>query len=386
MSIPRALQFSVLLVAALTLVGSAAHAQLTLNESGFVVDQLSNDAAKQVELGIGPDTCLYYGSDEGLRRRCAPNGPDTICDPTLYFPVGIAFSTSGSFGNAMYVADYAVGDIHRAAGCVASTLFATLAAPGAIAFPPAASAYGNYLYACTAFSGPISRISPTGVVTPWLSLETLYLRFGPGGVWGTGLYVTDYSGLLSAGLARVSASAVATRFVTGLTNPEGFDWGFDGDMFATDVGTGEILRVKSNGATSLFATVSGAADVAYRPGENALYVVSNQGGLYRIRRAGTVGVGVGPAAGVAPAVSPNPARGACSIQFTQRESGLTRVSVLDPQGRTIRRLPQVWSAAGTHTLAWDGRDDSGSPVRPGSYFMRVRSGRGTESVRVTIIR
>ena len=69
MSIPRALPLCVLLTAALTLLASPAPAQLTLNESGFVVDQLSNDAAKQVELGIGPDTCVYYGSDEGLHDK-----------------------------------------------------------------------------------------------------------------------------------------------------------------------------------------------------------------------------------------------------------------------------------------------------------------------------
>lgn len=171
-----------------------------------------------------------------------------------------------------------------------------------------------------------------------------------------------------------------------MTTPEGFDWAFDGDMFATDVGTGEILRVKSNGSTSLFATVDGAADVAYRPSEDALYVVSNVGGLYRIRRGGTTDVGDGPIGDASIAVSPNPARGACSVRFTQRESGLARVSVLDPQGRTVRRLPQVWSPAGSHTLGWDGRDDAGAPVNPGTYFMRVLSGGRTSSASVTIIR
>ncbi|MEO7866609.1 MAG: FlgD immunoglobulin-like domain containing protein [Candidatus Eisenbacteria bacterium] len=386
MSILRIASLPALLAATLLLAAPPAHAQLTLYETGFVSSQLSNDSAKQVELGIGPDTCLYYGSYEGLRRRCTPTGPSTICDSTLTFPVGIAFSTGGSFGNAMYVADYAVGNIHRAAGCVQSTPFAPVPGPGAIAFPPAGSAYGDYLYACEAFTGPIYRVTSAGLVTTWLALETLYLRFGPGGVWGTGLYVTDYAGQQPVGLARVTSSGVVTRFVSGLINPEGFDWGFDGDMFATDVGTGQILRVKSNGTTSIFATLAGAADVAYRPGENALYVVSNQGGLYRIRRTSTAGVGDGQVADASPAVSPNPARGACSVQFTQRTSGLARVSVLDPQGRTVRRLPEVWSPAGSHTLAWDGRDDAGSPVHPGSYFMRVVSGGETGNVRVTIIR
>lgn len=68
-----------------------------------------------------------------------------------------------SHTNALYVADYAIGDIHRSAGCAPSSPFASLAGLGAIAFPPAGSAYDNYVYACTAFLGPISRISSTSV-------------------------------------------------------------------------------------------------------------------------------------------------------------------------------------------------------------------------------
>lgn len=105
---------------AVVLTSSPARAQLTMVESGFISAHLSDDFAKQIELGVGPgggsDTCLYYGSFEGLKRRCAPNGPATICDPSLTFPAGIAFSTGGSFGVKMYVADYVRGDIFRSTG------------------------------------------------------------------------------------------------------------------------------------------------------------------------------------------------------------------------------------------------------------------------------
>lgn len=120
---------------ALPLTFGTAFAQLTIVEPGFLGTTLSNDLGKQVEIGSGGglDTCLYFGSSDGLKRLCDPFQPPTICDPNLTFPVGVAFSTGGSFGNAMYVADYGVNDIHVSSGCTPGTLFAPVVAPGAIA-------------------------------------------------------------------------------------------------------------------------------------------------------------------------------------------------------------------------------------------------------------
>lgn len=107
MSGPAYISRASLLAAMLLVSVQPARAQVTIHESGFSWNLLSNVSAKQVELGIGPDSCLYYGSDDG------------------------------SFGNALYVADYAIGNIHRSAGCATSAPFASLAGPGAIAFPAA---------------------------------------------------------------------------------------------------------------------------------------------------------------------------------------------------------------------------------------------------------
>jgi len=386
MSILRHLLLPAVLATTLLPSASPARAQVTLNESGFSCVRLSGDYSKQVELGVGPDTCLYYGSPEGLRRRCAPTDTGTVCDPTLTFPVGIAFSKTGSFGNFMYVSDNNVGDIHRSAGCATTSLFATVASPGSIAFPPSGSAYGDYLYACEAFNGPIYRVSSAGVVSTWLDFPTTYMKFGPGGTWGTGLYANDYTSMASPGLSRVSSAGVATPFATGFVFPEGFDWGFNGDMFVTDLTGNAIYRVKSTGAMTLFATLAYPADVAYRAGKDELYVVSYNGGLYRIRRVGAAGVDDGRLVDEAPSVSPNPARGACALRFVQHESGLARASVFDAQGRMVRRLPEAWRPAGAHTLTWDGRDDEGLPVRAGAYFMRVLSGGQARSAGVVILR
>lgn len=374
------------LLAAAVLLPAAALAQMVMNEGGFSCVQLTGDFAKQAEIGVGPDTCLYYGSFDGLKRRCAVTDIGTVCDPTLTFPVGIAFSTGGSFGSYMYVADYGVGDIHRSSGCGPTTTFATISGPGAIAFPPSGSPFGNYLYACVAFDGPLQRVSSTGVVTTWLDLGVAYLKFGPGGAWGTSLYATQYFEASGTGLVKITSAGAVTPLCMSMLTPEGFDWGFDGDLFATDASLGEVYRVKPNGTKTLFATVGGAADVAYRAGEQALYVVSNQGGLYKVVRGTTTDVSDAPLAGRGLDAVPNPTRGACAVRFALRAGGLTRADVLDAAGRVVRRLGDVWRPAGAQSLAWDGRDAAGVPVRAGNYFVQVVAEGDRRATRVTVVR
>jgi hypothetical protein len=223
------------------------------------------------------------------------------------------------------------------------------------------------------------------MLTSWLELEATYLKFGPGGAWGTGMYATQYI-FEQSGIVKISPAAAVTPFVTDFLTPEGFDWGFDGDMFATDASYGEIYRIKPNGAKTLFATLPGAADVAYRPGEQALYAVSNQGGLYRVARGGTTDASVEPAARGGLTLTPNPASGACALQFGLAEGASVRVRIWDAVGRLVRRLGDGWRPSGAQTIAWDGRDEGGAPVRPGVYFARVELPGRVLRAPVTIVR
>jgi flagellar hook capping protein FlgD len=385
MSFHRNLTLAAAAAAGLLLSVSPAHAQLSMVESGFLGTTINNDLSKQVQVGMG-DTCLYYGSNDGLKRRCGPADPGTICDPNLQFPVGIAFSTGGSFGSAMYVADYSVDNIWRSVGCTPGTLFATVAGPGSIAFPPSGTAYGDYLYACAVSTGPIYRINSAGVRSTWLALNTAYLGFGRGGAWGMGLYATEQTTPGNGNIVRVSSTGVVSPLLSGFYIPEGFDWGFDGDLFATDAGFGRIMRVKVDGTATVFATLPGAADVAFRPSEQALYVVSNQGGFYRIVRHSTADVSDATRDAGPLAVSPNPASGPCALRYSTQMGGLTRARVVDVAGRLVRRLSDAWRPAGVQSLAWDGRDDAGAPVSPGIYFAHVQVAGESRTARVTIVR
>lgn len=68
---------------------------------------------------------------------------------------------------------------------------------------------------------------------------------------------------------------------------------------------------------------------------------------------------------------PNPARGATSVAFTLAERAAVTLRVVDAAGRQVRTLTPGALEAGSHTLAWDGRDDEGRSVAPGVYWLDV---------------
>jgi len=61
-----------------------------------------------------------------------------------------------------------------------------------------------------------------------------------------------------------------------------------------------------------------------------------------------------------------------AFTFALDQPGLTSAGVYDAQDRLVRTLWQMKTLnAGTQTAAWDGVDDLGQPVAPGSYQFRV---------------
>ncbi len=63
-------------------------------------------------------------------------------------------------------------------------------------------------------------------------------------------------------------------------------------------------------------------------------------------------------------------------------AGHVRLDVFDVRGRRVRRLVNMDTTAGTHRVAWDGRDDAGRSLGAGIYFVRMASIQGEQSARV----
>ena len=80
-------------------------------------------------------------------------------------------------------------------------------------------------------------------------------------------------------------------------------------------------------------------------------------------------------------VSPNPTSGDCQIQLGAYPPGEVRIEIFDPSGRRVRALDPGTVAGRGGTVRWDGRDERGTRVGRGLYFVR-----GTTAGRATLAR
>jgi hypothetical protein len=85
------------------------------------------------------------------------------------------------------------------------------------------------------------------------------------------------------------------------------------------------------------------------------------------------------------AVHPNPSHGTLRLSVAAPGGDCDGVEVLDVSGRVVRRLGAPASSPGSWTVHWDGSDQSGSTVRAGLYFARLRSGSRSVIVRFAIL-
>jgi hypothetical protein len=90
---------------------------------------------------------------------------------------------------------------------------------------------------------------------------------------------------------------------------------------------------------------------------------------------GTAGIpdGAAPRA-FGPARSyPNPFNPRTTIEYVMPADGPVRLAVFDAGGRQVRVLAEGRRPAGTHTVAWDGRDGDGHLLAGGIYFLRFEA-------------
>jgi alpha-amylase len=281
-------------------------------------------------------------------------------------------------------------------------------------------AFGNRLYLSDPTADRIVRLLASG--TQQIFATGIQggegLAFGPGGDWGTDLYVAD-ANLTSLGtaangpgrIARITSAGVVSTLVQnasllGGASAMAFDTGgrFGGSLYVADILGERILQVTAAGAVSVFASgfknLSGSHCLAFGE-DGALYVAdagsgqsfSNSNGtnapqVIRIaRRQLTTEVpppGRAPLALALPA--PNPAREGVTLRFTLPIAEPVRLDVLDLAGRRVRTLIAESRAAGDHVASWNLADDAGRPMPAGLYLVRLRAGLRSVERRVAVIR
>ena len=85
--------------------------------------------------------------------------------------------------------------------------------------------------------------------------------------------------------------------------------------------------------------------------------------------------------------APNPFTDGMRMAYSVGGTGEpVRISVYDLAGRMVRNLTDGFAPAGSHTVAWDGRDQQGTRVRQGVYFVHAQIGRQARHVRVMFVK
>jgi hypothetical protein len=84
--------------------------------------------------------------------------------------------------------------------------------------------------------------------------------------------------------------------------------------------------------------------------------------------------------------SPNPFNPSTQFTFELPKDGRVKVGVYDVTGGLVRRIYEGGAQKGTHTFAWNGRDQGGRPVAAGVYFVKLDAEDGAYSQKITLVK
>lgn len=93
-----------------------------------------------------------------------------------------------------------------------------------------------------------------------------------------------------------------------------------------------------------------------------------------------------PAAPLLGVAWPNPFNPHTSLVFTLPRAQHVHIAVLDLSGRRIKVLVDRYAPPGSHTISWDGRDDTGHPVPSGAYVVRMETTGQVQAHKITLLR
>ncbi len=84
--------------------------------------------------------------------------------------------------------------------------------------------------------------------------------------------------------------------------------------------------------------------------------------------------------------APNPFNPRTVFAFNLPQAGIATLAVYDVRGRLVRRLLDGMLEAGSHRIAWDGRDDADRQVEAGVYFGLVQGSGMTGRTTMTVLK
>lgn len=121
-------------------------------------------------------------------------------------------------------------------------------------------------------------------------------------------------------------------------------------------------------------------DVAFSPFDNGLYVLTNEGGLWRHAHVVTAAPAA-PAAATVLRAHPNPFNPRTTLRFTLPAAGRARLSVFDVSGRELATLFDAARPAGEQSVDWNAE---GLPS--GVYLAKLSQGARESATRLVLLR
>jgi hypothetical protein len=84
--------------------------------------------------------------------------------------------------------------------------------------------------------------------------------------------------------------------------------------------------------------------------------------------------------------APNPFVRSTGIYLDLPEPRCVQIQVLDPGGRSVRRICDATLSAGRHRFVWDGCTDEGRAAACGAYLIEIRAGKDETHQSVILMR
>jgi hypothetical protein len=85
-------------------------------------------------------------------------------------------------------------------------------------------------------------------------------------------------------------------------------------------------------------------------------------------------------------IAPNPVRGEATFTVWFDRGGAQSVSLIDIDGRLVRRFVDAPASGGMRIISWDGNDSAGRPLPSGVYFVTFEAAGRSIADRVSFIR
>ena len=146
--------------------------------------------------------------------------------------------------------------------------------------------------------------------------------------------------------------------------------------YVSDAGT---PAVSDPGARLVAAVRAAGLNVVPIPGASAVTAA--------LSAAGVENPEVAPASFVLSGPTPNPFVSLTNVVFgLPVEGGRVTMEVFDISGRQVRTIETPRLNGGFHRITWDGRNDEGIDVSPGTYFCRVSCGSWSATAKTQLVR